>query len=138
MSNYNYQSCNKCGSESESNNTNPIKGKCQPDKDTIDKLIYNQVGYEGSLYVNNVATLHVLDKCCDSTIKTSKNPSDRKQPAVQRKLNYSRGPKLRPGMLNPGGRNIDVKHNSYDRYLARKKGKHLVKNKIKFSNQVPV
>jgi hypothetical protein len=43
-------------------------------------------------------------------------------------------------MLNPGGSGVDVKHNSYDRYLARKKGKHLVNNSntIKFSSKVPV
>ena len=28
----------------------------------------------------------------------------------------------RPGAMNPGGSGVDVKHNSYDRYLARKKG----------------
>ena len=135
MTNYIYQTCD-CSGETLSNNTNYIKGKCIPDIATRNKIIYNQVGYEGSLYVNNIATLHVLDKCCDDTPKTSKGQSDRNQPAVQRKLNYSRGPKLRPGMLNPGGKNIDVKHNSYDRYLARKKGKHLVNNNIKFSNQL--
>ena len=135
MTNYIYQTCD-CSGETLPNNTNYIKGKCIPDIETRNKIIYNQVGYEGSLYVNNIATLHVLDKCCDDTPKTSKSQSDRNQPAVQRKLNYSRGPKLRPGMLNPGGKNIDVKHNSYDRYLARKKAKHLVNNNIKFSNQL--
>ena len=29
--------------------------------------------------------------------------------------------KLRPGALKPGGYGVDVKHNSYARYLARKK-----------------
>ena len=135
MTNYIYQTCD-CSGETLPNNTNYIKGKCIPEPETRNKIIYNQVGYEGSLYVNNIATLHVLEKCCDGPKKESKSQSDRNQPAVQRKLNYSRGPKLRPGMLNPGGINIDVKHNSYDRYLARKKGKHLVKNKIKFSNQL--
>ncbi len=135
MTNYIYQTCD-CSGITLPNNTYYIKGKCIPDIATRNKIIYKQVRYQSSLYTNNIKSLHVLDKCCDDTPKTSKNPSDRIQPAVQRKLNYSRGPKLRPGMLNPGGKNIDVKHNSYDRYLARKKGKHLVKNKYKFSNQI--
>jgi hypothetical protein len=30
---------------------------------------------------------------------------------------------LRPGALSPGGKGLDIKHNSYARYLARIKGK---------------
>jgi hypothetical protein len=29
--------------------------------------------------------------------------------------------RLRPGSLKPGGEGVDIKHNSYSRYLARKK-----------------
>ena len=29
---------------------------------------------------------------------------------------------LRPGAMNPGGIGVDAKHNSYARYLAKKKG----------------
>jgi hypothetical protein len=32
---------------------------------------------------------------------------------------------LRPGALTPGGIGCDIKHNSYDRYLAKVKGKYL-------------
>jgi hypothetical protein len=31
--------------------------------------------------------------------------------------------RLRPGSLKPGGKGVDIKHGSYDRYLARLKGK---------------
>ena len=31
--------------------------------------------------------------------------------------------RLRPGALSPGGTGVDIKHNSYHRYLARLKGK---------------
>ena len=31
--------------------------------------------------------------------------------------------RLRPGALSPGGIGVDIKHNSYDRYLNRLKGK---------------
>jgi hypothetical protein len=30
---------------------------------------------------------------------------------------------LRPGSQAPGGKGVDIKHGSYDRYLARLKGK---------------
>ena len=33
--------------------------------------------------------------------------------------------RLRPGSLNPGGKGVDIKHNSYNRYLARIKAKNL-------------
>ena len=35
--------------------------------------------------------------------------------------------RLRPGALSPGGVGVDIKHNSYARYLARLKGKGPVK-----------
>ncbi len=31
--------------------------------------------------------------------------------------------RLRPGSMSPGGKGVDIKHNSYDRYLNRLKGK---------------
>ena len=34
----------------------------------------------------------------------------------------------RPGAMTPGGQGVDVKHGSYDRYLAKKKGKLLTKS----------
>ena len=36
---------------------------------------------------------------------------------------------LKPGALCPGGMGVDVKHNSYDRYLARKKKSLIIKDK---------
>ena len=36
---------------------------------------------------------------------------------------------LKPGALCPGGKGVDVKHNSYDRYLARKKKPLIIKDK---------
>jgi hypothetical protein len=36
---------------------------------------------------------------------------------------------LKPGALCPGGKGVDVKHNSYDRYLARKKQALIIKDK---------
>ena len=135
MTNYIFQTCD-CSGEVITNNSY-IKGAPLQDLKMTNKIINNQVRYPSSLYANNIAAINVLEKCCDGTQKTSNNQSDRIGPAFQRKLNYSRRPKLRPGMLSPGGKNIDIKHNSYDRYLARKKAPHLLKNKTKFSSQLP-
>jgi hypothetical protein len=60
--------------------------------------------------------------------------SDRKNPHVQKVVSASGSAyggnslkrtktRLRPGALSPGGVGVDIKHNSYDRYLARIKGK---------------
>jgi hypothetical protein len=60
--------------------------------------------------------------------------SDRKEPHVQRVVSGSGSAygasstrrtitRLRPGALSPGGSGVDIKHNSYDRYLNRLKGK---------------
>ena len=35
--------------------------------------------------------------------------------------------RLRPGSLRPGGKGVDVKHNSYHRYLARLKGRKILR-----------
>lgn len=37
--------------------------------------------------------------------------------------------RLRPGALSPGGIGVDIKHNSYDRYLNRIKGKTVLQDK---------
>jgi hypothetical protein len=60
--------------------------------------------------------------------------SDRRNPHVQTVVSGSGSAyggnslkrtltRLRPGALSPGGVGVDIKHNSYDRYLARIKGK---------------
>jgi hypothetical protein len=37
---------------------------------------------------------------------------------------------LRPGSLSPGGVGVDIKHNSYDRYLAKLKGKGPLRREV--------
>jgi len=60
--------------------------------------------------------------------------SDRKEPHVQQVVSGSGSgyganstkrtiTRLRPGALSPGGSGVDIKHNSYERYLNRIKGK---------------
>lgn len=73
------------------------------------KQIQNVVGVKSSLYTNNLASLYVNNQdASKNTLKGMFNASDRLQP-------------------HGVGRNkgIDIKHNSYDRYLARKKSQYI-------------
>jgi hypothetical protein len=61
--------------------------------------------------------------------------SDRRDPHVQQFRSGSNSSsiwrKTGPGALSPGGAGVDVKHNSYERYLNRIKGKtHVRRGKI--------
>ena len=103
------------------------------------KLIQKTVRIPGSLYTSNLGPLNAY-------VKPISNPSenlygvcwnqmsDRPVPSVQKattptgyanSLN-SRHHSVtsgRPGCQTPGGAGCDIKHNSYDRYLNRLKGK---------------
>jgi hypothetical protein len=77
--------------------------------------------------------------------------SDRSHPHVQKVVSGSGSTyggnslkrtltRLRPGALSPGGAGVDIKHNSYDRYLLRLKGKGPVRRGVippKFGTPVP-
>ena len=112
------------------------------------KIIQNTVRVKSSLYTMNLAALSVYQrpnliyKLVDTSGATYVVPpgvnwnqmSDRKEPHVQRVVTASGSGygasstkrtivRLRPGALSPGGSGVDIKHNSYDRYLNRIKGK---------------
>ena len=103
------------------------------------KLIQNTVRVQGSLYTSNLASLSAY-----------KNPisnpnaglygvcwnqmSDRPVPSVQKATiptgyntsmnrRHTSVTSSKPGSQTPGGVGCDIKHNSYDRYLNRLKGK---------------
>uniref|UniRef100_A0A6C0E369 Uncharacterized protein n=1 Tax=viral metagenome TaxID=1070528 RepID=A0A6C0E369_9ZZZZ len=112
------------------------------------KLIQNTVRVPSSIYTMNVGALNVYQKP-DTTFQTVatnganfvvspgvnwNQMSDRRNPHVQTVVSGSGSAyggnslkrtltRLRPGALSPGGVGVDIKHNSYDRYLARIKGK---------------
>ena len=97
--------------------------------DTLQKKIWNQVRVPSSLYMMNKAGVTV-DKRTNAS--TSNQASDRNESAIQINIIPSRGnstkgsmTRLRPGSLSPGGTGVDIKHNSYARYLAKKKGTYL-------------
>jgi hypothetical protein len=112
------------------------------------KIIQNTVRVKSSLYTMNLGALNVYQRpsltygLADNSGATYVVPptvnwnqmSDRKEPHVQRVVSGSGSTygasstrrtitRLRPGALSPGGSGVDIKHNSYDRYLNRLKGK---------------
>ena len=86
----------------------PIDNSSSIFKNYTQKQIQNVVGVKSSLYTNNLASLYVNNEDAGkNTLKGMFNASDRLQPHG---LGKNKG--------------IDIKHNSYDRYLARKKSQY--------------
>ena len=107
-----------------------------------DKIIRNMVRMPASLQTLNLATSHVYNNCnpANGTINWNQS-SDRNFAHIQKVIVPSRGnstkstiTRARPGACSAGGAGVDVKHGSYDRYLARLKGKSC--NPVKKSTDV--
>jgi len=119
------------------------------------KIIQNTVRVQSSLYTMNLAALSVYQRpnltysFADNSGATYVVPpsvnwnqmSDRKEPHVQVVVTGSGSSygasstkrtivRLRPGALSPGGSGVDIKHNSYERYLNRLKGKGPVRRGV--------
>ena len=102
------------------------------------KIIQNVVRVRSSLYTMNLAGLNTYQQ--PSTTYQFVERSGL-QYAIPPKLNWNqtsdrtapsrqvKGRKVtnRPGGMSPGGVGVDVKHNSYERYLNKMKGKGLLK-----------
>ena len=99
------------------------------------KLIQNTVRIDSSQYTMNLGSLAGYQ---NPNIRRANVPwnqmSDRAEPSVQKATanggNTIGGSstrksivRLRPGSMSPGGIGCDIKHNSYERYLNRLKGK---------------
>jgi len=105
--------------------------------DSINQRIYNSVRVSQSEYVMNKSSLTTQYNSRDNNNLNWNTKSDRLLPAnslknfstVTRNANSRKSTitRLRPGALTPGGHGVDVKHNSYARYLARKKGETALK-----------
>ena len=103
------------------------------------KRIQNTVRVPASLYVSNLGPLNAYKKPISNPDAGFhgvcwNQMSDRPVPSVQRatiptgfanSLNnrHNSVTSSRPGCQTPGGAGCDIKHNSYDRYLNRLKGK---------------
>ena len=102
------------------------------------KRIWNQVRVPSSEYSMNLASLTVSsddNKLCknNNNYGNWNQMSDRINPHKMKFQNHpSRGnstkatlTSIKPGACSPGGIGVDVKHDSYARYLARKKGRNI-------------
>ena len=97
----------------------------------IQKIIQKVVRVQSSLYTMNVGALNAYR----NPYITWNRMSDRGQASVQKTYipggggllggNSTRSAitRCRPGALSPGGVGCDIKHNSYDRYVNRLKGR---------------
>jgi len=102
------------------------------------KRIWKQVRAYSSLFTMaksaaNVTTTANLPLSQFSNVNWNQS-SDRNRPSVQENVVPSKGNSIkrsvtreRPGACSPGGKGVDIKHNSYDRYLNRRKS-NLVRN----------
>ena len=98
------------------------------------KIIQKSVRVPSSVYTMNLGALTTYQNPIDGYIDVNWNQmSDRKVPHVQaesasginptnRHSTKGKKPRLQPGALSPGGVGVDIKHNSYERYLNRLKG----------------
>lgn len=99
------------------------------------KLIQNTTRVYSSLYTSNLGPLNAYRQPTRATYGVCWNQmSDRPVPSVQKasvptgsnnSLNrrHTSVTSSKPGSQTPGGIGCDIKHNSYDRYLNRLKGK---------------
>jgi hypothetical protein len=100
------------------------------------KIIQNTVRVASSLYTMNLGALNAYTQPTSDTYNVCWNQmSDRPVPSIQKTYVPTKGSTVgsnstkhtvtgpRPGAQSPGGIGCDIKHNSYDRYLNRLKGK---------------
>ena len=147
-----YYRCRKCDSNL---NANTPANRYQ-----IQKRIQKTVRVYASLYTANLAPFSVYEKPTEKTQNVCWNQmSDRRFPSYQPNIvptgfyhslnnKHHSVTSSRPGGQNPGGYGVDIKHNSYDRYLNRLKGKGplrrgkvsplLEKQNIKFNRAYPI
>ena len=101
------------------------------------KIIQNTVRVPASLYMSDLGALNVYQRPSPGLYNVNWNQmSDRAirhcQPNITNHGSSTRGTmtRNRPGAGNPGGCGVDIKHNSYYRYMARLKGKGPVRRGV--------
>ena len=99
-----------------------------PNKFIYQKKILKQTGVSSSIYNSNLTAFSVIknQKYSNSTASDRARQSNMNL-VIRRNTSSLTGSRtsLKPGCLSAGGKGVDVKHNSYDRYLAKLKGKTL-------------
>lgn len=97
-------------------------------QETIQQKIQNTVRVPAGLYLDNLASLTVRGDANNkpTSLYNLVNQSQASDRAVMsEQIRKLANPRLRPGKLGPGGVGVDVKHNSFDRILARKKAQNM-------------
>lgn len=115
------------------------------------KIIQNQVRVSESEYLMNLASINIYGSKLNRpllryNLVNEIQSSDRNKLKIQNYNVPSHGnttkrttTSLKPGALNPGGKGVDVKHNSYNRYLGKLKAKNIIQNKNKqYPEQYPL
>ena len=133
---YRYRSCNP---NFPNRTQTSVSGFTPADQYQKLKIIQNTVRVDGSLYVSNLGPLNAYQKPISDPTNGFygvcwNQMSDRAVPGVQRvtvptgyhtatNRRHTSVTSSKPGCQTPGGKGCDIKHNSYDRYLNRLKGK---------------
>ena len=99
------------------------------------KRIENTVRVPSSEYTMNKSALNVYTPSQSQFAHVNWNQmSDRAVPGITRSVVPSHGnstksslTRMRPGSTSAPGKGVDMKHGSYDRYLARLKGKSVLR-----------
>lgn len=108
------------------------------------KIIQNTVRVASSLYTMNLGALNAYTEPLITYQMIPQNgtmyysppranwnqQSDRPAPSVQQVTTNRSSVRQRPGSMSPGGTGVDIKHNSYDRFLRRLKGKTALRQGI--------
>ena len=116
-----------------------LSGNSPADQYQKQKLIQNTVRVYASLYTMNLGSLSSYSKPPLEVYRVGWNQqSDRPFPSVQKatiKTGFNNSlngrhhsyTSSRPGTQTPGGVGCDIKHNSYDRYLNKLKGRSVLR-----------
>jgi hypothetical protein len=95
---------------------------------TNQRKIWNQVRADASLYTMNIAALNCANRLKSGQPINWNQSSDKQIATIQTAFHPTRGNSTKrtltsnvPGSQAPAGKGVDIKHNSYDRYLNRLK-----------------
>jgi hypothetical protein len=119
-----------------------LNGNTPADQYQKQKIIQNTVRVQPSLYTMNLASLSSYQTKPDDVYRVGWNQqSDRAYPSVQNasiKTGFNNSmngrhrsfTSSRPGTQTPGGVGCDIKHNSYDRFLNKLKGRKILRRGV--------
>jgi hypothetical protein len=101
-------------------------------KSIVQKRIWKQVRAPASLYTMGFAALANTQRIRATDPINWNQSSDQQVASIQTAYHPTRGDStkrtltsIKPGSAAPAGRGVDIKHNSYDRYLNRLKANNI-------------